>query len=57
MKKAYIQPSVSVMMMENQPLMAASPNYDSNVSSDGDGVSGSSATSNQFIFEELGEDF
>lgn len=55
MKKKYIEPRVSVLTVESQPMMAASPNnYDPNPSKDP--VKGSQATSNAFqFFEEEGE--
>lgn len=56
MKKKYIEPRVSVLTVESQPMMAASgtDNFDPNPSKDP--VKGSQATSNAFqFFEEEGE--
>ncbi len=56
MKKNYIEPRVSVLTIESQPMMAASDpaNYDPNPSNDP--VKGSQVTSNTFNFlEEEGE--
>ena len=54
MKKQYLEPAISVMMVESQPMMAASDpaNYDSTPSKDA--VKGSQVTSNTFNF--LGEE-
>lgn len=54
MKKKYIEPRVSVLTVESQPMMAASDpaNYDSTPSKDA--VKGSQVTSNTFNF--LGEE-
>ena len=54
MKKNYIEPRVSVLTLERQPMMAASDpaNYDSTPSKDA--VKGSQVTSNTFNF--LGEE-
>lgn len=54
MKKNYIEPRVSVLTIESQPMMAASDpaNYDSTPSKDT--VKGSQVTSNTFNF--LGEE-
>ena len=55
MKKQYLEPSISLMMVECLPMMAASDpeNYDPNASTTP--VKGSDATSNRFNFE-LDED-
>ena len=54
MKKNYIEPRVSVLTIESQPMMAAGDpaNYDSTPSKDA--VKGSQVTSNTFNF--LGEE-
>lgn len=54
MKKNYIEPRVSVLTIESQPMMAASDpaNYDSTPSKET--VTGSQVTSNTFNF--LGEE-
>ncbi len=57
MKKKYIEPRVSVLTVESQPMMAASDpeNFDPTPSK-GSPVKGSQATSNAFqFFEEEGE--
>lgn len=56
MKKKYIEPRVSVLTVESQPMMAASDTENFDPTPSKEPVKGGQATSNAFyFFEEEGE--